>query len=318
MKIQMTFNIKPSIGKIKEPYSVIRDAVPKVLHPLPCPSSFGTNRYYNLIKYYGGKFGKLEKILPYIKMVAQAKQATTYIECFGGGGKCLLNLDTINHHFNSIIYNEWDAGLCSLFRMASNENTATELIKELNQFEYTKGTFIYCRTHRKDKEISDLYRACMTFILCQMSYNGGMHDYSKQHEADMAFYNAVERIALAPSHLKDVQVINGDYIDMMNTYGSDSLAVKYLDPPYHPICRNQDALKEYSNELSITQHKEMVELLCQSSAWILSGYDPAQYGCNDYESLIKAGATKVCIGSYMVSSQNGGTNHKEEFIWYKE
>ena len=147
------FNIKPPIGKIKNSCSMIRDAVPKVLHPLPYPSSFGTNRYYNLIKYYGGKFGKLEKILPYIEMVAQTNQATTYIECFGGGGKCLLNLDTINHHFNSIIYNEWDAGLCSLLRMASNENTAMQLIEELNHFDYNKDTFIYCRTHRKDEGI---------------------------------------------------------------------------------------------------------------------------------------------------------------------
>lgn len=294
------------------------DAVPKVLHPIPYISSIESNRYYNLIKYYGGKFRKLDKILPYIEMVAQANQATTYIECFGGGGKCLLNIDTINHHFNSVIYNEWDTGLCSLFRMVSDEDTAIQLVEELKQFDYNKETFRYCKTHRKDKGVSDLYKACMTFILCQMSFNGGMHDYSKQHESDLAFYNAVERIAYAPEHLKNVQVINGDYINMLNTYGSDSLAVKYLDPPYHPACRNQDALKEYSNELSLEQHREMVELLCQSKAWVMSGYDPVQYGCSDYEPLEKAGAIKECIGSYMVSSQNGKANYKDEFIWYRK
>ena len=310
-----TLYIRRPIGKIKK-------AVPMVLPALPYSlTTIGelgnSKKYYNLIKYYGGKYGKLQKILPYIELVAQKNNATTYVECFGGGGKCILNIDTINHHFKKKIYNEYDVGLCSLFRMASSTDTANQLIEELSCFNYSRQTFKYCKNHRSDSDLGDLYRACIIFILCQMGYNGNTKDYSKLHENNLSYMNAINRIAYAPEHLKCVEIINGDYIDMMKKYGEDSLAVKYLDPPYHPICRNKDALQEYSNELTRQQHQEMVTILCQSSSWVLSGYDPAQWGCSDYDPLEKAGAVKVSIGKYMVSSTKKGTNCKEEFIWYK-
>ena len=41
------------------------------------------------MKYYGGKYDKLPQILHYIELVAQENNATTFLECFGGGGKCI-------------------------------------------------------------------------------------------------------------------------------------------------------------------------------------------------------------------------------------
>ena len=300
----------------------MQEAVPKVLPPLPdsLQSMDGSSikrKYYNLVKYYGGKYDKLPQILHYIELVAQENNATTFLECFGGGGKCILNIDAINNHFEKKIYNELDIGMCSLFRMASTTATAQELINELNQFEHSKEIFKYCKKHRYDEDLSDLYRACLIFMLCQMGYNSSTKDYSKFHEDDLSFYNAINRIAYAPDHLRDVEIVNGDYKDLMKKYGADSTAVKYLDPPYHPICRNQGALNIYTNELTQQQHREMVSLLCQSKSWILSGYDPAQWGCTDYEPLEKAGAVKVCIGKYVVSALNRNANYKEEYIWYK-
>lgn len=308
--------------KIKKAIGTIKETAPKVLSPLSYllqpPDYYGTTtKYYNLVKYYGGKYDKLSSILHYIELVAQVNDASAFVECFGGGGKCILNIDTINHHFKKKIYNELDAGMCSLFRMASATNTAKQLIKELNCFDYDKETFEYCKIHRNDDNLCDLYMACMVFMLCMMGFNGSTRYYSKFHEGDLSYINAINRIAYAPEHLKDVEIINGDYIDMMKEYGENSLVVKYLDPPYHPACRNQNALQEYQNELTQQQHQEMVGILCQSRSWILSGYDPAQWGCSDYEPLEKAGAVKVSIGQYMVSVTREGTKYKEEFIWYK-
>lgn len=308
--------------KIKKAIGSIKEAAPKVLSPLSCPLQLTNNyrtttKYYNLVKYYGGKYDKLSTILHYIELVARANNASAFIECFGGGGKCILNIDTINHHFKKKMYNELDVGMCSLFKMASGIDTAKQLMKELSCFDYTRETFRYCRSHRNDNNLCDLYRACMVFMLCQMGYNGSTRNYSKFHEGDLSYINAINRIAYAPEHLKDVEITNGDYKDIMKKYGEDSLVVKYLDPPYHPTCRNQDALQEYQNELTQQQHQEMVSILCQSKSWILSGYDPAQWGCSDYEPLEKAGAVKVSIGEYMISATKGSIQYKEEFLWYK-
>jgi len=53
---------------------------------------------------------------------------------------------------------------------------------------------------------------------------------------------------------------------------------------------------------------------------ILSGYDPAQYGCNDYEQLSPSnGWIKKSLGFvHRPSSGKGGyDSKKEEFIWIK-
>ena len=131
------------------------------------------------------------------------------------------------------------------------------------------------------------------------------------------FYNSVERIIQAPSYLENVTVINGDYKELMIKYGKDPQVVKYLDPPYHPACRNQNCLRVYPNELSIDQHREMIAMLCESRSWVLSGYDPMEFGSTDYEPLVASGAIKESIGMYSISPSYNEESYKQEFIWYK-
>lgn len=278
-----------------------------------------SNRYFNLIPYFGGKYVQLKNILPYIEKVAKENDAHTYIECFGGGGKCILNLDTINHQFKEKVYNEWDKTLCCLFKAASDRELAQQLMTTLRSTEYNEEVFKYCKEHRND-DVSDLEKARMMFITCLMSLSNNLKDFAKPRYAEgkiNRFYNSVEKIAEAPQHLKNVTVVNGDYRKLMMKHGKDPQVVKYLDPPYHPACRNQQCLKVYPNELSIKQHREMVEILCESRSWILSGYDPIIYGSADYEPLVKAGAVKESIGTYSISPAYNEDSYKQEFIWYK-
>lgn len=278
-----------------------------------------SKRYFNLIPYFGGKYAQLKNILPYIETVAKENNAYTYIECFGGGGKCILNLDTINHQFKKKVYNEWDKALCCLFKLASDEESAQQLVINLRKTEYSEEVFKHCKEHLND-DVSDLEKARMMFVLCLMSISSNIRNFSKPSYAEgkiSRFYNSVEKIAEAPQHLKDITVVNGDYKDLMKKYGKDAQVIKYLDPPYHPACRNQSCLKVYPNELSIEQHREMVEMLCKSRSWVLSGYDPAIYGSADYEPLIAAGAVKESIGTYSISPVYNEDSYKQEFIWYK-
>lgn len=301
---------KSAIPEIKDALIEIGEAVPLVLPHFNAVQS----KYYNLIKYYGGKYYQLENTLPFIRKVAMFNQAETYVECFGGGGKCLLNTDKMSYTFNKKIYNEYDKGICCLFEVASNKKTAKKLVDFLSNQKVNKELFDFCKQHRNDKDNSKFESAYMTFVLCSTSYNGAMGSYVERDEE--TFYRAVERINYAPEHLANTKIINGDYKVLLQKYGKDKKTVLYLDPPYHPACRNQSALNVYSNELSREQHKEMVNLLCCSRGWVLSGYDPAQYGCDDYVALEESGAIKVSIGKYNILASKNELS-KEEFIWYK-
>lgn len=76
------------------------------------------------------------------------------------------------------------------------------------------------------------------------------------------------------------------------------------------------ALNNIEKQVLLEQHREMINILCESRSWVMSGYDPAQFGNNDYLPLEKNGVKKVSIGKFNLYS--GGCKHsKEEFIWYK-
>ena len=310
--------IKSAIRTIKEPWKDIQEALPTIKTAYPGMEMEGGG-YFNLVRYYGGRYKQLGSTLPFIEMVASENNAHTYIECFGGGGKCVLNLDTLDHRFDRAIYNEWDKGMCRLFEVVANQETCKQLAEKLKLLDYSMEAFNYCKLHRLDKENSLLDIAFMTFVLCQLSYNASMDSFrhdNNQSEYEQAYLNSVERLNYAAEHLQGVEVINGDYEDLMKIYGSDAQVLKYLDPPFHPVTRGIGATNVYQNELSREQHQEMVELLCNSRSWVMSGYDPAQYGCSDYVPLEECGAVKVSIGGFMLASSKDKIS-KEEFIWYK-
>jgi len=97
--------------------------------------------------------------------------------------------------------------------------------------------------------------------------------------------------------------------------------LKLLDVPYHPCTRNPRAINVYRKEYTREDHKKLVQKLCDCTNWILCGYDPFAYGCEDYLPLEEAGAKKVklaevTLGSSTLSS-TGETSKKVEYIWFK-
>lgn len=270
--------------------------------------------YFNFISYYGGKYFQLESTLHYIELVAAHNNADTYVELFGGGGKCILNLDSIRHRFETKIYNEYDASLCNLFQVVMNRQKAKELYHLINRLKCSKTLFEYCKKNKDNDNESDIDRAAMMYILIRNSYSSNMKSYNPIK--DDYVYSSSDRILEASTYLKGVDIENEDYKEIMKKYGGNSKVIKYLDPPYHPACRNQGAQKVYPNELTPEQHRELVDILCKSRGWVLSGYDPEQYGCDDYKPLVKSGAVKVSIGEFRLGSSQKDTR-KEEFIWYK-
>lgn len=293
-----------------DPIPHIKDPIPKICSAI----SIVDGKYFNLVSYYGGKYNQLENTLPYIAKVAKANNSDTYIELFGGGGKCILNLNTISHRFEKAIYNELDKGLCSLFEVLRDKEGCMRIYRILKTQKCNRLLFDFCKQNINDSKLDIIERAYMTYVLCNLSYNGERTSYVEKDLDN--YYRSIERVLSAHEYLRNVTVSNVSAIELLKEHGRNPKVVKYLDPPYHPCSRANTAQNVYQNEMSVENHKELVALLCQSRSWVLSGYDPAQYGCEDYLPLEKSGAKKVSIGKFNLYSGKCKQS-KEEFIWYK-
>lgn len=280
------------------------------------------NKTHSLIRYYGGKYFQTPKYIPYITSLALENQCHGYVEATAGGARTLLNIPT--NLFNVKVYNEFDLGLCKLFQCVQEKNTVEELIKFLKQAPYNKEYFQWAKNNRNNTSYDKVTNAALTYICAMQSRSADMKNFKlgddNIHESISDYYNYIDNIRKITPLLKNTYIISADFRDVLEKL-SDKNILKFIDPPYHPITRIKSALDIYPCELSIADHKEMVGILMKSSSWILCGYDPIQYGCDDYKPLEDAGAKKISMGYFNLGSsnnENGYSSKKEEFIWIKK
>lgn len=98
----------------------------------------------SVIPYYGGK----AKMAEFITSRLDYDNTTIFVEPFGGGGRILLN----KPRHPAEVYNDLDAGVCKLFEILSNPDTAKQLIEtlyyesefSLKQFEWAQKVYRHC------------------------------------------------------------------------------------------------------------------------------------------------------------------------------
>lgn len=294
---------------------------------------------FSLVSYYGGKARLIRKIQKYIIQLAEESRAAMFIECFGGGGRGILNLDQIPYRFLHRMYNEWDESMACLFAVCQHPDTAEALYRHLLTIPYKKETFDTVKQYLKydkdglllDRSLTVFDKAVIGYLSCAMSFNSARDCYRKlpkknPEHALRLYYSRMKRILEAPQHLAAASIVQGDYKKILEVYGKDPTVLKFLDPPYHPATRSDDAQIVYKNEMTPEQHREMVAMLCESHCWILCGYDPyeTESKCEDYKPLEESGAVKVLIGKVLVSAANyshakNGEEmlYKNEYLWIK-
>lgn len=117
------------------------------------------NRPLSIIPYYGGK----ARMAKFIANMLDYDNTDIYIEPFGGGGRTILN----KPQHKKQIYNDSSAGLCAIFELLSNENTAMEFIEKLCNTEYTEEEFnkaISFRNMYEDNYLEETVRQIKIFI----------------------------------------------------------------------------------------------------------------------------------------------------------
>lgn len=271
------------------------------------------DKLLSLIRYYGGKYFQTPKYIPYIKKLAIENQCHTYVEATAGGARTLINLPS--NLFKQKIYNEFDLGLCRLFQCVQDKEKVEKLISVLKKLPCNKEYFEWAKKNRSNPDNDIVTSGALAYICAMQSMNANMKSFKIVEE----YYNAIDKIRLITPVLKNTIIMSADFRDVLERLW-DKHILKFIDPPYHPKTRNQGALDIYPCELTEADHREMVQLLIKSNSWILCGYDPAAYGCDDYKPLEEAGAKKISMGLFNLGSagKDGYSSEKEEFIWIKK
>ena len=282
-------------------------------------SILGGRQYNGTVRWYGGKYFQLKDLLPYIGELAEHNKATTFIDCCGGSAKVCINIDQSGYTFENKIYNDIDYGMACLMAVAQSPEETKKMIEYLKELGTGKEVFEYCQKNRENHDMDMFKVAAFNFFVTQCSYDATGKFYNSNRVTEEVYQRDIEKAYGFPEITSGIKVINNTYQDIFRVYGSDKQVLKYMDPPYHPATRA--TANVYNHEMSKEQHQEMVNILCKSNCWILSGYDPAAYGCDDYKPLEDAGAQKIVLAEYHVSAGSGrrkGKLQKEEVIWVKE
>lgn len=93
----------------------------------------------SIIPYPGGKAGLVPSLVPLLEWTARQYDLKGYVEATGGGGRCLINMDT--NLFEHRIYSDIDFPLCCLFQELTDERSTEELIKKLYRQDYCQEVF---------------------------------------------------------------------------------------------------------------------------------------------------------------------------------
>lgn len=287
--------------------------------------------HMSIIKYYGGKTaeGYMTKLRPIIQRAKQENGATTLYDLFGGGAHVALNMAD---EFDNIIYNEWSKCVYEFFKVVKDPKKANELVKTLQHIEPCDENFEIARTlmdneyidngGKVDSErlerlgLTDVQMASITFIITMYSFHGNLVKFwDKGIDIEKVKKNIKDlQKSDIQQLMKNTELYNSDYWDIMKDHLDDKDAVFILDPPYMKETRGVGADNYSADSFN---HSEFLDRCNQCKVpIIICGYKTELYD----RELTQKGWKCISMGEFNVATvQTGGkkgkTTKKEEFIW---
>ncbi|UFJ40399.1 DNA adenine methylase [Brevibacillus humidisoli] len=277
----------------------------------------------SVISYIGGKFALCEQIIAVIEYAARTYSLDSFYETCGGGARTLLNLPV--SLFKHRVYSEIHLGLCNLFACLGMKPDVYELMALLEDLGVGEDVFLRAR-HALEYEtrmisMGHSYRlggvesAAFTFIQCMQSRAADMtstFDSSRLSDKRRlrSYFKRVRELDRFYPILADVQVINGDVIELLDLIAEGSSAFAYIDPPYAPDCTIIN--KHYGDRSwTMADHERLVDRLMGIQAKVaLSGYNSFIY-----DRLVEAGWRKLYLRRLYVSSSASVGRYNEEYLW---
>lgn len=222
-----------------------------------------------IFSYFGGKHYLKNHILKLFP------KHNTYCEVFGGSGVILLNKTKSNIE----VYNDIDNKIVNLFRVVRDKDKFEEFTKLVSLTPYSRLEFNDAK-QLVYETTNDVQLAYYTYLLFNMSFNGGGKTFSYSVESGSIVDKYISRIPnLSKIHnrLKPAIIEHLDFKDLINRYDSED-TLFYLDPPYVHSERSEN--KSYNYECTDDDHLDLLSMLFSiKGKFILSGYDNPIYDC---------------------------------------
>jgi DNA adenine methylase len=286
---------------------------------------YGVDRPTTLIPTFGGKNALIEPISREIFNFRKNHRMDmdTYAEIFGGGARTMMSLSLST--ILNIVYNEYDKNICSLFNIVKRGGeTMYTLMRELRELKYCKENFDMAKEKAEQPDTSEYERAICAMILCRWSVvaaRGNFKRYSektaekwlKNHVSNLSlewsWEKSINHLPYFHERLKNVEIICGDFRDVLLKYQNCETALIYADPPYF----DRD---DYSSNWANSDREEMVDIFLNCKCKIiLSGYDTPLYNerLADIDKINSNGWRRKDLGEFTVASAKGKRRH--EYLW---
>ncbi|QGV17956.1 Methyl-directed repair DNA adenine methylase [Lacticaseibacillus paracasei subsp. paracasei] len=202
-----------------------------------------------ILKWAGGKGQMLEILSENLPLTYN-----NYIEPFFGGGALFFNLEP-----EKAIISDANAEIINLYKIVA-ENVES-LISALAKYKYDKDMFYDVRS-QNPQMLSNVERAARTIYLNKTDFNG-LYRVNRKGEFNVPFgrYKNPKildeaNLRAASRALRDVVIINGDYLDVLEKYAQPGDLV-FLDPPYMPISKYGDFKRYTANQFGEEDQKKL-------------------------------------------------------------
>lgn len=219
------------------------------------------------IRWFGGKGQQTSKLIPMIP------DHRIYVEVFGGGASLLFAKDPSPIE----IYNDLDSGLVNFFSVMRDADKLPKLYYLVSTTPYSREEYFRCRETWRACE-DPVERAYRWYVCNRMSFGGKFgaswaRSVESQRNGMAArpgdWISGHQRLSYAHERMMRVQIEQQDFRRLIPSYDTPQ-TLFYIDPPYVPETRRSG---EYEHELTIEDHRDLVELLLQiEGKTMLSGY----------------------------------------------
>lgn len=258
------------------------------------------------IKYFGGKNGFVNKILPYFP---ENYQKMTYVEPFCGSAALLFHKDRSQVE----IVNDIDSNIYSIFKVLIDENLFLKFKDMCDLTPYSEKLLKEFTTDLKS-EMDLVERAYKYFYCNRASYNGlGGFSSSAVVRRNMSksvsdYLSAIDGLYETHNRLSGVVIHNTDALRLIEKWDKENTFI-YSDSPYANETRSAG---RYKHDMTDDDQDKYIKLLLsiKNAKILISGYN-----CDRYSILDDNGCKRVDME---IKTQNNNRKGKSkiESLWY--
>lgn len=261
------------------------------------------------VKWAGGK----RKLLPVLDQNLpedfKGKQKVTYIEPFVGGGAMFFYMLENHSNIQRVIINDINPALINCYRKIQCNHK--ELIEELKtlQTEFYRADnkegrkSIYYERRKEYNKIlpteRNSLRAAALFIFFNKTCFNGLYRENNRGDFNVPFGryvhpNICQEQCINEAHeaLKTVEILDGEYSNVLELIDWNEYNLFYFDPPYRPLLGSNNFKQYTKNAFNDSEQEELKEFCdivnSKGGHFLLSNSDSeTEPGKNYFEELYK-------------------------------